>query len=82
MKSRHPHPLRFAAADGSRSLSAVNFSRTPLGRAVLHLECLCHHPAAARFYREGLTRNLREYAEGMKITVLKSMHKVMAKRPA
>ena len=60
-------PLAFWERDGTRplSLSAANFSRTPLGRAVLHLECLCHHPAAARFYFRGLTRNLREWAHSV-----------------
>jgi hypothetical protein len=47
-------------------LSAANFSRTPLGRALLHLECLCHHPAAARFYLGGLMRNLREWASAVR----------------
>ena len=42
--------------------SAARFAPTPLGRAILHLECLCHHPAAARFYFDGLKRNLRESA--------------------
>jgi hypothetical protein len=41
-------------------LSAARFARTPLGRVVLHLECLCHHPAGARFHVHGLMRNLRE----------------------
>jgi hypothetical protein len=47
-------------------MSAANFTRMPLGRAVLHLECLCHHPVAARFHFAGLTRNLREYVRGVK----------------
>jgi len=46
-------------------LSAARFSRTPLGRVVLHLDCLCHHPAAARFYVKGLTRNLSELIVSM-----------------
>jgi len=82
MRPPHPRPFRFAEADRSRSLSAVNFSRTPLGRAVLHLECLCHHPVGARFHLEGFTRNLREYAAGVKLTALKSLHKVTREKPA
>ena len=54
-------------------MSAANFSRTPLGRSVLHLECLCHHPEAARFHFMGLTRNLRECAEAAKASALKSL---------
>jgi hypothetical protein len=43
-------------------MSAVNFSRTPFGRAMLHAVCLCRNPAAARFFlTTGLTRNLRQW---------------------
>jgi len=42
-------------------MNAANFSRTPLGRALLHVACLCRNPAAARFFLTGLTRNLREW---------------------
>jgi len=56
-------------------MSAARFSRTPLGRAVLHLECLCHHPAGARFHFQGLTRNLRESAVSAKQSSLKSLRK-------
>jgi hypothetical protein len=80
MKPRHPPPLQFAEAGGPPPMSAVNFSRTPLGRAMLHMECLCHHPAAARFHFQGLTRNLREYAEAVKTAALKSVKKVAGKK--
>lgn len=39
----------------------------------MHLECLCHHPEAARFHFMGLTRNLRECAEAAKASALKSL---------
>lgn len=42
-------------------MSVADISRTPLGRAMLHVACLCFHPAAARFFFTGLTRNLREW---------------------
>jgi hypothetical protein len=60
----------------SLDISAVRFSRTPLGRVVLHLECLCHHPAAARFHLSGLTRNLRELLESIKRAAFKSLKKL------
>ncbi len=41
-------------------MNAANFSRTSLGRALLHAACLCRHPAAARFFLTGLSRNLRQ----------------------
>lgn len=44
-------------------MNAANFSRTPLGRALLHTACLCRHPAAARYFLTGLTRNLREWRQ-------------------
>jgi len=42
-------------------MSAANFSRTPLGRALLHALCLCRRPTGARFFFMGLTRNLCEW---------------------
>jgi hypothetical protein len=42
-------------------MNAANLSRTPLGRAMLHVVCLCRNPAAARFFVAGLSRNLREW---------------------
>ena len=64
-------------------MSAASFSRFPLGRAVLHLECLCHHPAAARFHFEGLTRNLREGAAAVKSAALNSLKRTLGiKNPA
>ena len=42
-------------------MNAAKYSRTPLGRAWLHLVCLCHHPTGARFFFKGLARNLREW---------------------
>ena len=62
MKILHPLALPVETAPVPFPLSAANFSRTALGRAALHLECLCHHPVAARFYFRGLTWNLREWA--------------------
>ena len=44
-------------------MNTANFSRTPLGRALLHAACLCCHPAGARFFLTGLTRNLREWQQ-------------------
>jgi hypothetical protein len=44
-------------------MNGFNLSRTPLGRAVLHVACLWRHPAAARFFFAGLTRNLREWCD-------------------
>jgi len=41
-------------------MNAANFSRTPLGRALLHAACLCRHPAAACFFLTGFARNLRQ----------------------
>jgi len=56
-------------------MSAARFSRTPLGRVVLHLECLCHHPAGARFHFQGLTRNLRESAASARQLALNTLRK-------
>jgi hypothetical protein len=42
-------------------MNAANFSMSPLGRVLLHTVCLCRHPAAARFFLTGLTRNLGEW---------------------
>jgi hypothetical protein len=56
-------------------MSAARFARTPLGRAVLHLECICHHPAGAWFHFQGLTRNLGEYAASAKQSALKTLRK-------
>jgi hypothetical protein len=79
-------PLRPQNCDGTEPeeplrISAENFSRTPLGRAVLHLECLCHHPAAARFHFQGLKRNLREGAAAVKTSALKSLGMTLRKKP-
>ena len=30
---------------------------------MLHAACLCRHPAAARFFFNGLARNLREWCQ-------------------
>ena len=48
MKASHAHKLEHEEDDDPLRMSAARFARTPLGRAILHLECLCHHPAAAR----------------------------------
>lgn len=61
MKILCPLALRGGGAHPFLPMNAASFTLTPLGRAVLHLECLCHHPAAARFYFTGLRRNLREW---------------------
>lgn len=42
-------------------MNAARLSRTPLGRALLHVTCIFRHPAAVRFFLSGLTRNLREW---------------------
>jgi hypothetical protein len=42
-------------------MNAANLSRTPLGRALLHVACIWRHPAAVRFFLSGLKRNLREW---------------------
>lgn len=42
-------------------MNATNFSRTPLGRALLHATCLCRNPSGALFFLTGLTRNLRDW---------------------
>jgi hypothetical protein len=78
MKTRHLQELGDDQA--SLHMSAAKFSRTPLGRAALHLECLCHHPAAARFYFHGLARNLRESAVSAKQSALKSLRKTFGHR--
>jgi len=80
MKTRYSRAL----GDGERHeplhLDVAKLSRSSLGRAALHLECLCHHPAAARFYFNGLTRNLRESAVSAKQSALKSLRKTFALR--
>ena len=43
-------------------VNAADLSQTPLGRALLHAACLWRHPAGARFFFKGLTRNLREWS--------------------
>jgi hypothetical protein len=42
-------------------MNAVNLSKTPLGRALLHVACIWRHPTAVRFFLAGLSRNLREW---------------------
>lgn len=54
MKAGHPRERGDEDGRDPLQMSAARFSRTPLGRVVLHLECLCHHPAAARFHVNGL----------------------------
>jgi len=44
-------------------MNAARLSRTPLGRALLHVACIWRHPSAVRFFFSGLTRNLREWCE-------------------
>jgi len=75
MKTRYSRELGDEDEHEPLYISAANFSRTPLGRAVLHLECLFHHPAAARFYCNGLKRNLRESAVSAKRSALKSVRR-------
>ena len=75
MRTRYSRELGDEDEHEPLHMSAAKFSRTPLGRAALHLECLCHHPAAARFYLKGLTRNLRESAASAKQSTLKSWRK-------
>ena len=58
-------------------MSAIRFSGTPPGRSTLHLECLCHHLAAARFYFNDLKRNLRESAASAKQSALKLRRKLL-----
>jgi hypothetical protein len=76
MNAKYPHDLGDEDEHDSLDLSAVRFSRTPLGRVVFHLECLCNHPAAARFHFNGLKRNVREFVESMKGSAFKSMKKL------
>jgi hypothetical protein len=79
-----PHQTddRFAKADAPPPLSAANFSRTPLRRAVLHLECLCHDPVAARCHSQSLTQNLRECVTTANSLTLKSPAKSSGKKSA
>jgi hypothetical protein len=74
-----PPALVLEEANAPLPLSAANFARTPLGRVVLHLECLCHHPAAARFHFNGLTRNLGEWAQAAKQSLAKSLKNLRLK---
>ena len=71
MKPQCSLNLRAAEADTPPPLSAANFCRTSLGRVLLHMECICYHPASARFYLRGLTRNLRECAITAKSSTLR-----------
>jgi len=80
MKTRYSRELGDADEHEPLHMDAAKFSRTPLGRAALHLECLFHHPAAARFYVRGLTRNLRESAVSTKRSALKSLRKTFGRR--
>jgi hypothetical protein len=83
-RRRKPLPLptvRRTGAEAPRNAGAANFSRTPLGRVMLHLECLCHHPAAARFHFQGLMRNLREGAAAVKSSGLKSLRTTLRRKP-
>jgi len=59
-------------------MNTASFSRTPLDRAFLHAACLCRHPAAARFFLTGLTRNLREWQQRVP-SALESMKKLWLK---
>ena len=40
---------------------------------MMHLECLGHHPTAARFYIGGVQRNLREWAASVKQAAFESL---------
>ena len=73
--------LRSTDADVPPFISAANFCRTSPSRVVLHIECLCHHPAAARFHFLGLTRNLRECVKAAKFSTLKSLKRLSWKNP-
>lgn len=42
-------------------MNAATFSRTALGRAMLHATCLCRQPRRARFFLSGVLRNLNEW---------------------
>lgn len=75
MKTRYSRELWDEDEHEPLHMSAAKFSRTPLGRAALHLECLIHRPDAAPFYVKGLARNLRESAASAKQSVLKSWRK-------
>jgi hypothetical protein len=74
--------LRFAQADVPLPTSAANFSQTPLRRAVLHLECLCHDPVAARCHSQSLTQNLRECVTTANSPTLNSLAKSSGKKSA
>jgi hypothetical protein len=58
-------------------MNAAYFSRTPLGRALLHAACLCRQPGAARFFLTGLARNLRQLVQAPRPPVAKSMEKTI-----
>jgi hypothetical protein len=75
MKTRYSRELLDKDEHEPLYISAAKFSGTPLGRAVLHLECLIHHPGAARFYINGVKRNLRESAISARQSLLKSVRK-------
>jgi hypothetical protein len=79
MKTRYSRELGDKDEHEPLYISAARFSQTPLGRAALHLECLIHHPGAARFYINGLTRNLRESAISSRRSVLKSWRKTFGR---
>ena len=78
MKASHAHKLEDEEDDDPLRMSAARFAPTPLGRAILHLECLCHHPAAARFYFDGLKRNLRESAASAKQSTSKLLRNALS----
>jgi len=75
MKTRYSRELEDKDEHELLYMDASKFSRTPLGRAALHLECLIHRPGAARFYINGMRRNLRESAVSARHSVLKSWRK-------
>jgi hypothetical protein len=59
---RHKNPASTGApnrqcAGSPLPMNATDFSRSRLGRLVLHSVWLCWHPAAARFLLTGFTRN-------------------------
>jgi len=80
MKARYSRELGDDDGHDPLHMSAARFSQTPLGRATLHLECFCHHPAAVRFNFNGIKRNLRESAASAKRSALKSLRKTFGPR--
>jgi hypothetical protein len=76
IKLRYPLNPGTPETEAPPALSAANFCQTPLGRAMLHLECLCHHPAAARFHCRGLTRNLGECISASKSSTLHFLRQI------